>query len=839
VPSVSRFSCHRSPREADLRLTATQRRVRTVLASLVLLLGVPKVARAEVTAPVAREQPPPVWPHEAPSTHDVLVPVVLVLDAGGHVQSAEIEASVDPKVDAAAIAAARQWRFNPALKDGSPVAAKVRAVVRFAARPPAATAAVKVEQPVQSNSPVTAPGTPGVAAVAASEATTITVLGVRNAPPPRSASEIVQDKRVLTAAPHRTASDLLLTVPGIALTQHSGEGAAHQIFFRGFDAVHGQDLEIWAGGVPVNDVSNIHSQGYADLNFLPAEVVKQIRSAPGTYDPRQGDFSVAGTLWLDLGYGEPGVTARASLGQFGSRRYFMAYHPKGWSDATFAAFELYSTDGFGPARAAQRTSAIGQTELQLGTAKVRILASTYAGSFNSAGVLRLSDIESGVIDRYGSYDQNQGGDSARSQLAFELTQGDDQGRWSLSPYVVLRSMRLRQNFTGYLAMPTSGSASEVAAADKASEQGNSEQQTNDASTLGMTGCYRRTLGLFSAADSFEAGIFARYDRIEQAQKKLSVATSEVTLDEVDAKINATNVAGYVDFALHPIRRLTLRGGLRLDGLAYSTEDDGGQGQGQRRSAQGAHLGTKATVDVALTRSVHALASYGDGFRSPQARSLQAGETAPFTSVQSYEAGIRHQTRALRATASVFRTTLSDDLAFNQVTARNERTPPTRRTGVSAEMSAQPNSWFTAAASITYTRAEFTNTDGGYNSGDLLPYAPQVVIRTDVAFTPILGRALNRPITSHFGFGQTAIARRPLPYGEMGHDYSLIDANASVRLREVELGLSAFNLLDLNWYDGEYTYASNFEQGKAPSLVPQRHVTVGAPRTVLATFTLYL
>jgi len=805
------------------------------LPALLAVAGAPIVARAEVVAPVAEQQPPAPWPRDQAGVRDELVPVVLIVDSNGRVQSVDVETSVDAERDAAAIAAASRWTFRPALKDGTPIAAKIRAVVRFAARPPEPNPPITVAAPVQA----TVAPAPTAPAPTASEPATITVLGVRTAPPPRSASEIVQGKRVLSSAPHRTASDLLLTVPGIALTQHSGEGAAHQIFFRGFDAVHGQDLEIWAGGVPVNDVSNIHSQGYADLNFLPAEVVKQIRVAPGTYDPRQGDFSVAGTLWLDLGYSEPGVTMSASAGQFGTRRYFMAYHPKGWSDATFAAFELYSTDGFGPARAAQRSSVIGQAEFAIGAAKARVLASTYATSFDSAGVLRLSDIESGKVDRFASYDENQGGDSARSQVAFELSQGNDDSRWTFTPYAVLRSMRLRQDFTGYLVTPTNGSASEVAAADKASEQGNSEQQTNDSSTLGVTGSYRRAIKLFSPSDSFEAGIFGRYDRIEQAQKKLSIATSQVTLDEVDAKIHATDVAGYVDVALHPIRRLTFRGGLRMDGLTYVTEDDGGQGKGQRRAAQGAHFGKKATLDLRLTSTVHALASYGDGFRSPQARSLQAGETAPFTSVQSFEVGVRHQTQTMRATASVFRTTLSDDLAFNQVTARNERTPPTRRTGVSAELSAQPNSWFTAAASFTYTRAEFTNTDGGFNAGDLLPYAPQIVIRTDVAFTPTLGRVLNRPITSHFGFGQTSIARRPLPYGEMGHDYSLLDAVASVRVREVELRLSAFNLLNLNWYDGEYTFASNFERGAAPSLVPQRHVTVGAPRTVLGTITLFL
>ena len=674
--------------------------------------------------------------------------------------------------------------------------------------------------------------------VAPAQPETVRVTGVRGTPP-RSASEITQDRPVLAAAPHRTASDLLLTVPGIALTQHSGEGAAHQIFFRGFDAVHGQDLEVWAGGVPVNDVSNIHGQGYADLNFLPPEVVKRIRSAPGTYDPRQGDFSVAGSVWLDLGYDEPGITAKTTVGQFNARRYFLAYHPADTPDTTFAAFELYSTDGFGPSRATRRTSLVAQTEYRIGDAIARLMASTYAASFESAGVVRLDDIRSGRIDRFGSYDQHQGGDAGRSQFTIELSHADSVSRWSIAPYVVLRSMRLRQNYTGYLVEPFTGTAAEVAKANAAAAQGNSEQQLNDAITFGLTASYHRHFQIFAPNDSIEAGVSARADRIEQSQRKLAIETGALTLDEVDAKINATDIAGYVDLAVHPISRVTVRGGLRIDGLAYVTEDDGGQGQGQRRAAQGAHLGKKGTVDVLLVRGLRAVVSYGEGFRSPQARSLQEGQNAPFTTVQSYEAGLRYQTAELRTTASVFRTTLSDDLAFNQATARNDRTPPTQRTGVTMEMAAQPASWFNSAASITYTRAEFTNTDGGYSAGDLLPYAPQLVVRTDAAWTPTLGRVLNRPLTGHLGVGGTGIVRRPLPYGEFGHDYFLLDVSAKVRLKEVELGVSAYNLLNLDWYDGEYTFASNFQRGANPSLVPVRHVTVGPPRTVLATLSIFL
>lgn len=775
----------------------------------------------EQTAPVPNEQPRAVWPHGQTSTHDVIVPVLLVVDAEGRVTNALVEASLSADFDAAALDVARAWTFKPALDGDRPVAAKIRAVVRFVG-----------EAAASSPAPVVTPTEPA-------QTQTVSVFGTKAPPPPRSASEVVQDRNVLSAAPHRSGSELLLTVPGLALSRHNGEGGAAQIFFRGFDAVHGQDLEIWVAGAPVNDVSNIHGQGYADLNFVMPEVVSRLRSAPGSYDPRQGDFSVAGSIWMDLGYAEPGVTAKASAGMFDTRRYFLAYHPASMPETTFAAAEYYSTDGFGPSRSTRRGSAIAQHEVAVGDVKVRLMASAYAATFDSAGVLRLKDIDGNRIDRYGSYDEHQGGDASRTQVVIDIHRQDDESRWSLTPYFLLRSMRLRENFIGYLVQPVSGSAADVAANRAAQEQGNSEQQINDAATVGMTGSYHRHLRLLSASDTFEAGISARYDRITQSQRKLSVATSETTLQEVGAKVQATDIAGWLDLALHPFSRLVVRGGVRVDGLAYATEDDEGSGNGERRSAQGAHVGAKGTADLHLVDRLHAVASYGEGFRSPQARSLQQGEKAPFTTVRSYEGGLRYQTPVIRMTASLFHTSLSDDLAFNQATARNERTPGTSRNGFAFEMAGQPLARITAAASVTYTRSTFTNTDGGYVAGDLLPYAPQLVVRADTSWSPVLGQLWNRTLTGKIGLGMTGIANRPLPYGEYGHDYALLDGQASVRLNEVELGISAYNLLGLAWYEGEYTYASNFTRGALPDLVPQRHVTVGAPRTVLGSLSLHL
>ena len=676
---------------------------------------------------------------------------------------------------------------------------------------------------------------PGATDPVPAEAPAPTTITVRGNAPPRSASATIVETKVLQAAPHRNASELLLTVPGVFVSQHGGEGKAHQIFFRGFDAVHGQDVELWAGGAPVNDVSNIHGQGYADLHFLIPEVVQQIQSTPGTYDPRQGDFAVAGSMRFSLGYAEPGVTAKASLGSFGTRRYFMGYHPKSASAESFGALEVASTDGFGPSRAARHASGIGQATYDFGKGiSGRVMASAYAGRFDSAGVLRLDDIDSGRVDRLATYDPKQGGYSSRAQLVLALkSQQQDSDApaattWSVSPYVVLRSLQLRSNFTGFLY-------------DR--EDGDSVQQRNDATTFGATASFRRPLRLLSVHDALEAGLSLRSDSIEQSQHRLSRYNDAVTDDEstspgVAAKVRASDVGGYLDLSLHPIRRVTLRGGLRLDGLSYMTEDDGGKSAGQTRSALGAQLSKRGTLDVVILPGLNALISYGEGFRSPQARSLSDGETTPFTRVTSYEAGLRFRDgRRLHSSLAVYQTRLSDDLVFDQATARNEPVPGTIRTGVSANLLATPNDWFVSSTSFTYTRAAFSETDARHAKGDLLPYVPQVVVRSDLAVTPRLGRLWAHELRSHFGVAFTYLGRRPLPYGQLGHDAFLTDASASIRLGPVETGLEVFNLLNQDWYDGEFFYASAF--AGASSLVPTRHITVGPPRGWFWSLTLHV
>lgn len=760
----------------------------------------------------------------------MVVPVVVVVGANGRVQEATVETSVGTEFDAAALEAARAFTYEPATQDGEPVAAKIRAIVRFKG------AESDAHEHGHGHTHEHAQPATADAAPAPSEAPPESV-HVRGNAPPRSASEVRRGQDVIGAAPHRTASDTLNVVPGIFVTQHSGEGKAHQIFLRGFDAVHGQDLELSVGGIPQNEVSNIHGQGYADLHFVMPEILKEIQAQPGTYDPRQGDFAVAGSVRMKLGYKEPGFTTKGTLGSFGAKRLFLAYHPTDTSDETFAAFESYSTDGFGPNRAAQRGSFVGQAVHDFGGGfGARALFMAYAGHFDSPGVLKESDITQGRIDRFGTYDPRQGGDSSKTQALLELHKDGEHDRLSIAPFVMFRSLALRQNFTGFFEDTQKGGARSL-------ESDNSQQLHQDV-MVGATASYRRDIRVFSPRDSLEFGLYGRNDWIKQSQRRLSDVDDRPTSTLVDATVRGTNVAGYIDAAFYPFSRFAVRGGIRADVLSYATEDavasTTGSAAAQERSAMGAHLGKKITVDGPLLPQLHVLASYGDGFRSPQARSLSNGERTPFAEAQSLEGGLRYaEGKALSGSLAVFHTRLNRDLVFDQATARNESVPSTARTGVALEFLARPTSWLTMASSVTYTRAVFTNSDATYKEGDLLPYVPQWVVRGDIVAKKTLAHLWGRELEGRIGYGIESLVRRPLPYSEFGHDVFLVDTSMGIRLKEVELGFDVTNLLGADWYDGQFVYASNFGRSATPNLVPFRHVTVGAPRSIFATLALYI
>ena len=90
-------------------------------------LDVAELGEAEV-APQLRDRVEPAI-KERPALGTVLLEVIL--DAEGNVCDARVAKPLEPTLDAAALAAVRQWKFSPAQKDGKPVPARYFASVHY------------------------------------------------------------------------------------------------------------------------------------------------------------------------------------------------------------------------------------------------------------------------------------------------------------------------------------------------------------------------------------------------------------------------------------------------------------------------------------------------------------------------------------------------------------------------------------------------------------------------------------------------------------------------------------------------------------------------------------
>lgn len=91
----------------------------------------------------SRQMNPPRYPADAVKEGKTGVVILVVdIDAHGGVIGTKVErSSGDARLDGAAMEAAAKWRFNPEMKQGRPVAGKVRVPVEFAMDEPVASAA--------------------------------------------------------------------------------------------------------------------------------------------------------------------------------------------------------------------------------------------------------------------------------------------------------------------------------------------------------------------------------------------------------------------------------------------------------------------------------------------------------------------------------------------------------------------------------------------------------------------------------------------------------------------------------------------------------------------------
>ena len=183
---------------------------------------------------------------------------------------------------------------------------------RSRTKPPRRERSVRNPSAVQPNAPVPTPISAGV--TSGSPATGPAYMQ------PTAASATTISGAEVNAQPFSRPGEALEVVPGLIVTQHSGEGKANQYFLRGFNLDHGTDLAIKIDGMPVNMPTHGHGQGYADLNFMIPELIQSVNVRKGPYFADVGDFGSAGSLMIDYINRLPKNILETTNGTFGYHR---------------------------------------------------------------------------------------------------------------------------------------------------------------------------------------------------------------------------------------------------------------------------------------------------------------------------------------------------------------------------------------------------------------------------------------------------------------------------------------------------------------------------------------
>jgi outer membrane cobalamin receptor len=231
---------------------------------------------------------------------------------------------------------------------------------------------------------------------------------------------------LLKSRPALRPGEVLEFVPGLIVTQHSGDGKANQYFLRGFNLDHGTDFATTVAGMPVNMPTHGHGQGYTDLNFLIPELVQRIDYRKGPYFATHGDFASAGAAdivyrtRLDAPFGQ------FTLGENGYRRGVAAGSFKlGGGLQLLAAGEAMANDGpWTVPEGLQRRNAV--LTLSGGDASQGFSATLmgYRARWTSTDQIPQRLIDSGALGRFDSLDPSDGGRTTRSSLSGEWHRND-------------------------------------------------------------------------------------------------------------------------------------------------------------------------------------------------------------------------------------------------------------------------------------------------------------------------------------------------------------------------------------------------------------------------------
>jgi hypothetical protein len=629
----------------------------------------------------------------------------------------------------------------------------------------------------------------------------------------RSASEGAVTGRQIADRPIMRPGEVLETVPGVVISQHSGEGKANQYYLRGFNLDHGTDFATTVAGVPVNLPTHAHGQGYSDANFLIPELVTGVQFRKGPYFAESGDFSAAGAANINYANVLDQPLVGVSAGGHGWRRLLAAASPKVGAGHLLFGVELGANDG--PwVRPDDFRKVNGLVRYTRGGAQnaFSITAQAYDARWNSTDQVPLRAIENGSLDRFGFVDGTDGGETSRYSVAAEAQRASSRSLTRVTGYALRYRLNLFSNFTYALDDPAAG---------------DQFQQTDRRWVSGMRVAHRRLATWGRRSVEHLVGADVRHDDIPLVGLYRTRARHQVSMVREDA-VRQTSAGIYGQTDVDWTHWLRTSVGLRADGYRFAV--DAGDPANAGTEAAGL-VSPKGGAVVGPWRRTEVYVNAGFGYHSNDARgtttsrdpSGDAVRVTPLVRAKGAEVGVRTMAFAkTQVTAALWRLDLASELVFVGDAGTTESGRPSDRYGLELSSNTGLGSWLVLDADLAWTHARFDDDDP---AGSLIPGALQRVISGGLSIDS--WRRISGSLrVRHFG---------PRPLIEDGSVQSrpttLVSTQASYDVtRRLRLVVDVFNLLNRSVSDIDYYYVSRLPDEPAGG-VAGIHTHPALPRTV--------
>ena len=615
----------------------------------------------------------------------------------------------------------------------------------------------------------------------------------------------------LDLKPVRSTQELLRIVPGLFIAQHAGGGKAEQIFLRGFDCDHGTDVQVSVDGMPVNMVSHAHGQGYADTHFIIPETVNNIDFGAGPYYTEHGNLNTAGYVAFSTFKNIPTSLIKIEAGNFNTfRTLVMLDLLKKNKDkqSAYIASEFNYTDG--PTIAKQnfnRFNIFSKYNVAFSqNTNLSFSASAFKSKWNASGQVPTRAVEDGTIDRFGSIDNSEGGNTERYNANLTLKH-IFRNNAVLDNQVFYNRYKfsLFSNFTFFLNDPVNG------------DEINQAEARN---IYGYSSTLKKKYFFKNSTLTSSGGIGFRYDATNRS--KLANVVKRQFLNYIKlGDVKEFNGYAFTQQQLSTGKWL-FDAGVRLDYFTFNYFDR--LIDAALPSQQKAIASPKLNIQYSINKNVQVYVKTGRGFHSNDTRVVTANDGKQILPA-AYGADFGFYlkpTKNFYLNIAAWYLKLDQEFVYVGDDGNIEPSGETRRQGIDIIGRYQFTKKLFANVNVNFTKPRAI---GEAKGNDYIPLAPTATTTGGIYYKQKLG--LNGGISYRYLKSRPANEDNSI----IAKGYFVADASINCTKAKYEIGLAVDNIFNVKWNEAQFATTSQLQNETAP--VDELNFTPGNPFSVRA------